>query len=110
MEQVCKLYVLNAKFHQLNRKCTKPSKPHLTIQIAQSNLPEDAPVEPIPILAARFNSDGLKQILVTYGDTFNLRFENVVSILFVLKSFRYYLVNWRINIKKINLGLLGYNN
>jgi hypothetical protein len=93
MEQVCKLYVLNAKFHQLNRKCTKPSKPHLTIQIAQSNLPEDAPVEPIPILAARFNSDGLKQILVTYGDTFNLRFENVVSILFVLKSFRYYLVN-----------------
>jgi hypothetical protein len=69
----------------LNRKCVKPSKPHLTIQIAQSNLPEDAPVESIPILAARFNADSLKQILVTYGDTFNLRFENVVSKILKLK-------------------------
>jgi hypothetical protein len=81
MKHICNLCVRIAKFDHFKRKCTKPSKPHLTIQIAQSNLPEDAPVEPIPILAARFNSDGLKQILVTYGDTFNLRFENVVSII-----------------------------
>lgn len=71
----------------INRKCTKPSKPHLTIQIAQANLPQDAPVETIPILAARFNSDSLKQILVTYGDTFNMKFEKVVSSIFKLKFF-----------------------
>jgi len=51
----------------------------MTIQIAQSDTSaNNAAIELIPILAARFNTENLKQILVTYGDSFNMKFEKVV--------------------------------
>lgn len=57
------------------RKCGKPLKPKVTLQVAADSGQSKDIVSSIPILAARFQNDA--SLLIAYGSNF-ITFENVV--------------------------------
>ncbi|XP_059480437.1 WD repeat-containing protein 43 [Neocloeon triangulifer] len=64
----------------LNGKCMTPSKPRMTLQIADSDAPADSAVVLLPIVAAKFPYKSALEIILSYGDSFNLRFERTSNI------------------------------
>ena len=65
------------------RKCSKPLKPKVTVQIASDtgqNQSKDA-VQPIPIFGAKKQGSN---ILIAYGSPVFLSFETIVSVVVTL--------------------------
>ena len=65
------------------RKCSKPLKPKVTVQIASDtgqSQSKDA-VQPIPILGAKKQGS---DILIAYGNPIFLSFETIVSVIVTL--------------------------
>lgn len=68
------------------RKCGKPVKPKVTIQVASDTGQSKELVTPLPILAAFFHED--TSIMIAHGNNVLLTFENVVSIFIFLQKSR----------------------
>lgn len=63
-------------YFSLVRKCTKPIKPKVTLQVASDTGQTKDVVTPIPIIAALFHND--TSIMLAHGHNLILTFENVV--------------------------------
>ena len=59
------------------RKCQKPLKPKVTVQIASDTSQSKESVQPIPIIGAHPQGD---EILICHGTPVVLSFETIVSM------------------------------